>query len=205
MAYPIVNGPYGLVPVNRIDGLPYSGAMRSVQIASGYASNIFNGDIVQIDTNGQCIVSAITNGLTPSVVGVFMGCSYTNPSTKQRIFSQYWPSGTVAADAMAVIIDDPMVLYKVAVCSAGTTIGTTGATRASIGANVTVLQTAGNTTTGKSNVSVLQGSEGTTATVLRVIDVVPETAIGTGLANAGNFTELLVKINNHQYVNTTGV
>jgi hypothetical protein len=42
---------------------------------------------------------------------------------------------------------------------------------------------------------------GTTATIpLRVIDVVPETATA-----ANTFTELLVKINTHQYNNTTGV
>jgi len=42
---------------------------------------------------------------------------------------------------------------------------------------------------------------GTTATIpLRVIDVVPETA-----TSAGVYTELLVKINTHQYNNTTGV
>jgi hypothetical protein len=35
---------------------------------------------------------------------------------------------------------------------------------------------------------------------LRVIDVVPETATASGV-----FVELLVKINTHQYNNTTGV
>ena len=198
MAYPTVSAPYGLKPVGRVDGMPYAGATRQVQIASGYAANIFNGDIVQINTSGNCIVSAVTTATTTFVAGVFLGCSYTNPSTKQKLFSQYWPTGTVASDAMAVIVDDPMVIFRVAVCSAGTTIAT--ATRAFIGSNVTVLQTAGSTATGNSNVSVLSTSEGTTATVLRVIDVVPETATG-----ADAFPELLVKINNHQYNSTTGI
>lgn len=198
MAYPTVSAPYGLKPVGRVDGMPYAGATRQVQIASGYPANIFNGDIVQINTSGNCIVSAVTVATTTFVAGVFLGCSYTNPSTKQKLFSQYWPTGTVASDAMAVIVDDPMVIFRVAVCSAGTTIAT--ATRAFIGSNVTVLQTAGSTATGNSSVSVLSTSEGTTATVLRVIDVVPETATG-----ADAFPELLVKINNHQYNSTTGI
>jgi hypothetical protein len=42
---------------------------------------------------------------------------------------------------------------------------------------------------------------GTTATIpVRVIDVVPETATA-----ADTYTELLVKINTHQYNDTTGV
>ena len=198
MAYPTVSAPYGLKPVGRVDGMPYAGATRQVQIASGYAANIFNGDIVQINTSGNCIVSAVTTSTSVFVAGVFLGCSYTNPSTKQKLFSQYWPTGTVASDAMAIIVDDPMAIFRVAVCSAGTTVAS--ATRAFIGSNVTVLQTAGSTATGNSSVSVLSTSSGTTATVLRVIDVVSETATA-----ADAFPELLVKINNHQYTSTTGI
>jgi len=200
MAYPTVSGPYGLKPINRLDGLPYAGATRQIQIASGYASNIFNGDIVQIDSNGQCIVSAVTNGTTTYVAGVFVGCSYTNPSTKQKLFSQYWPTGTVASDAVAFVVDDPNAVFKVAVCSSGTTMGTL--TRAAIGANVAVFQNAGSTTTGDSAVAV----DGTTAPgtsstyLLRVIDVVPDTA-----PTATTFSEVIVKINLHQYNNTAGI
>jgi len=198
MAYPTVSAPYGLKPVGRVDGMPYAGATRLVQIASGYAANIFNGDIVQIDTNGQCIVSGVTTATDVFVAGVFLGCSYTNPSTSQKIFTQYWPTGTVASDAFAIIVDDPMAIFKVAVCSAGVTMATL--TRAAIGSNVTVLQTAGSTATGNSNVSVLSTSSGVTTTVLRVIDVVTDTAPTTT-----TFSEVLVKINNHQYNSTTGI
>lgn len=198
MAYPTVSAPYGLKPVGRVDGMPYAGATRLVQIASGYAANIFNGDLVQIDANGQCIASAVTTSTSVFVVGVFLGCSYTNPSTKQKLFAQYWPSGTVASDAFAIIVDDPMAVFKVAVCSAGVTMGTLA--RDAIGSNVTVLQTAGSTATGDSNVSVLSTSPGTTATVLRIIDVVTDTA-----PSASTFSEVLVKINNHQYNSTTGI
>ena len=46
MAYPTVDAPYGLVPVNLIGGQPYAGSTRQMKIASGYATNIFNGDVV---------------------------------------------------------------------------------------------------------------------------------------------------------------
>tara|TARA_R110002126_G_scaffold23920_1_gene83491 strand:+ start:32 stop:628 length:597 start_codon:yes stop_codon:yes gene_type:complete len=198
MAYPTVSAPYGLKPVGRVDGMPYAGATRQVQIASGYAANIFNGDLVQVDTNGQCIVSAVTTSTAVFVVGVFLGCTYTNPSTKQKLFAQYWPTGTIASDAFAIIVDDPMAVFKVAVCSTGVTMATLA--RDAIGSNVTVLQTAGSTATGDSNVSVLSTSPGTTATVLRVIDVVTDTA-----PSSSTFSEVLVKINNHQYNSTTGI
>jgi hypothetical protein len=59
----------------------------------------------------------------------------------------------------------------------------------------------GNTATGNSAFAVTLTGAGTTATIpVRVIDVVPETATG-----ADAFRELLVKINTHQYNNTTGV
>jgi hypothetical protein len=66
---------------------------------------------------------------------------------------------------------------------------------------MSVIQGTGNTTTGDSGMSVLAGSEATTATFpIRVVDVVNETASG-----ADAFRELLVKINLTQFNNTTGV
>jgi hypothetical protein len=75
------------------------------------------------------------------------------------------------------------------------------AARASVGANMSVIQGTGDTATGNSAVSVLAGSEATTAgLVVRVIDTVDETKTA-----ADTFVELIVKINLHQYNNTTGV
>ena len=75
------------------------------------------------------------------------------------------------------------------------------ASRADVGSNVPLVLNAGSTTTGDSAFGVTLTGAGTTATIpLRVIDVVPETA-----TSAGVYTELLVKINTHQYNSTTGV
>jgi len=77
----------------------------------------------------------------------------------------------------------------------------TAAARAVIGSNMSLIQGAGDTDTGNSGVSVLGSSAGATNTLpIRVVDVVPETATG-----ADAFVELIVKINIHQYNNTTGV
>jgi hypothetical protein len=197
MAYPTVSAPYGLKPVNRIDGMPYAGATRQMGIASGYASNIFYGDMVTVVTGG--VVEKFSGTTSGAMVGVFVGCQYTDPSSKQPRWSQYWPTGTVASDAVAYVVDDPMALFQVAVTNSSSEV-VDSTTIAAIGANMSVIQGTGSTTTGDSAVSVLAGSEATTATLpIRVIAVVPATKTSTG------YPELLVKLNTHQYNSTTGV
>lgn len=198
MAYPTVSAPYGLKPVNRIDGMAYAGATRQIPIAAGYATAIFFGDTVKLDTSGYLVADTGTNNATPC--GVLVGCEYVN-SSGQKVQGQYYPASlsTTANYAKAYVVDDPMVAFKVAVVSSGTTIATVG--RAVVAANMALVQTAGSTVTGDSNLAVLSTSAATTNTLpVRVIDVVYETATG-----ADAFTEVIVKINTHQYNSTTGI
>jgi hypothetical protein len=199
MAYPTVSAPYGLKPVNRIDGMPYAGAIRQIPVAAGFATAIFNGDTVKIDTDGYLIKSTTTNSGT--IVGVCVGGSYTN-SSGQPVQGQYIPAGASTASnlAYAYVVDDPMALFKVAVVAAGsTTMSSAG--RTVVGSNLPLVLNAGSTTTGDSAFGVTTTGAGTTATIpVRVIDVVPETATA-----ADTYVELLVKINTHQYNDTTGV
>ena len=37
MAYPTVSAPYGLKPINSIDGKPYAGAFRQIPVAASLA------------------------------------------------------------------------------------------------------------------------------------------------------------------------
>jgi hypothetical protein len=197
MAYPTVSAPYGLVPINSIDGKPYAGAIRQIPVAAGFATAIFNGDTVLI-SDGYLIKSTATN--SGGIVGVVMGGQYVN-SNGQTVQGQYIPAAasTTANPAYAYVVDDQQALFKVAVVTSGTTMGT--ASRADVGSNVPLVLNPGSTTTGNSAFGVTLTGAGTTATIpLRVIDVVPETA-----TSAGVYTELLVKINTHQYNNTTGV
>jgi hypothetical protein len=197
MAYPTVSAPYGLKPINRLGGTTFVGAVRHIKIASGFASNIFNGDLVSVVTAG--VVEKFTGTTSGSPVGVFVGCSFTNPTTKQLTFAQNWPASTVAADAVAYVVDDPSALFSVVSTDGSGDV--TPVARAVIGSNLSLVQGAGSTITGNSGVSVLGSSTDTTATLpIRVVDVVPETA-----TDADEFVELIVKINIHQYNNTTGV
>jgi hypothetical protein len=198
MAFPTVSAPYGLQPINSIDGKPYAGAIRQIPVAAGFGTAIFDGDTVQIDSTGFLIKSTSTNAGT--IVGVCMGGQYVN-SSGQTVQGQYIPAlaSTTANPAYAYVVDDQQALFKVAVVTSGTTMGT--ASRADVGSNVALVLNAGSTTTGNSAFAVTLTGAGTTATIpLRVIDVVEQTA-----TSAGVYTELLVKINAHQYNNTTGV
>lgn len=200
MAYPSVEGPYGLDPSNLIGGQVFAGSTRLMPIASGYNTNLFNGDVVKLTTDGTLIKDAGTATATP--VGVFLGCSYTDPVLKYKIFSQFYPANTVASDIQAVVVDDPDTLFKVAVVS-GTTVIAGVARTAVVGKNMSLVQNAGSTTSGNSKVAVLSTSAATTNTLpIRVIDVVYETA-----DVSGNFTEVIVKFNfgMHQYNNALGV
>jgi hypothetical protein len=115
MAYPTVSAPYGLKPINLIGGQVFAGATRQIPIASGYATDLLNGDVVKLTTDGTLVKDTGTTTATP--VGVFLGCSYTSPVLKYKLFSQYYPASTVASDIVAYVADDPDLLFKVAVVS----------------------------------------------------------------------------------------
>jgi len=199
MAYPTVSGPYGLIPINLIGGQVFASATRSIPITSNSATSIFFGDVVKLNSSGTLDKDAGTNAATP--VGVFLGCSYTDP-TFGKTFRQFYTANTVASDIVAFVQDDPDALYKVAVVSSGTTISFV--TRANVGENAVLVQNAGNTTNGDSRVAI-SSTTGTTSTFpIRIIDVIAETARA---GNPGSFTEVVVKWNQgmHPYLNPTGV
>lgn len=199
MAYPTVSAPYGFKPINRLDGMPYAGATRSFSIANT-AGAIYFGDLVKIVGSGT--IEQFDGTTTGSPAGVFMGCNYTNPTTKQPTWSQYWPANTAITDAVAVVVDDPFAAFKVAVTNGSSAMAY--AYKDSIACNMAVVIGTGNSTTGDSGMSILAGSQDTTAALpIRIIDVVAQTSYVTG----GNvvYPEMIVKINLHQYLNTTGV
>jgi hypothetical protein len=201
MAYPTVDAPYGLKPVNLIGGQVFAGATRLMEIASGYATNIFYGDLVKRVTSGTIELDNGTTTATPC--GVFLGVSFTN-SNGQVQQQQFYPASQSIKSGtkiFAVVADDPDTLFQVVSCSATTTVAGMGI--AAIGSNIALIQNAGSTTTGNSKVAIDEGTQTTTNTLpIRIIDVVRETATG-----ADTFVEFIVKINAtmHQYNNSTGV
>lgn len=200
MAYPQVDAPYGLVPINLIGGQVFAGSTRLIPIASGSTTAIFNGDVVNLGSTGTLGKDVGTATATP--VGVFLGCTYTDP-VFGKTFRQFYPGGLAIADIMAYVIDDPNALFKVAVTAAGTsTIG--NVSRAVVGENSALIQTAGSTATGNSRVSISSTTATASTLPVRIIDIVQETALAV---NPASYTEVIVKWNAgmHQYNNPTGV
>ena len=202
MAYPTVSAPYGLKPVNLIGGQVFAGATRLMQIASGYATNIFYGDLVKRISDGT--IEKDTGEAAATPCGIFLGVSFTNASTGQIQQQQFYPASQQVKSGtqiFAVVADDPDTLFQVVSCSSGTTVAGMGIS--AIGNNIELIQNAGSTTTGNSTVAINEGTQATTSSLpIRIIDVVRETATG-----ADTFVEFIVKINAtmHQYNNSTGV
>jgi hypothetical protein len=209
MAYPTVDAPYGLKPVNLIGGLPFAGATRQIPIGSNYGTAIYNGDVVQLDSSGNVIITTLQNNASPvnGVIGVFLGCSYTNPTTKQKLFSQYYPGSVVASDIMAYVCDDPNALFKVVNVTSNVANSTSGGllpafvSRAnSFGTNAELVLNTGSSITGDSKMGIFINNV-TSSLPLRVVDVVTDS-----VNSSGNIVEFIVKFNAgyHAYNNATG-
>ena len=196
MAYPTVDGPYGLVPIGLVGERYNTGGFTQKGIASEYATTIFQGDIVKGVGGGTVEKDTGTTAATPN--GIFIGCSFTDASMGPR-FQNYWPASQVATDAKAFIVDDPNILFKIAITSSGVVISSLAIT--DIGANLQITQTAGATINGVSRVSADDTSATTNTFPLRVISLVEETRNA-----AGGYTEAICKWNaGHQYGVVTGV
>ena len=204
MAYPTIDKTYGFKPVNRLDGLPYAGAIRQIPVAPSYATAILNGDTVKVDTNGYIVAASTTD--SGNIIGVLVGCSYIN-SLSQPTFAQNYPASTstTTAMAMAFVVDDPSAVFRVCATVAGSTTPT-AYTRAIVGANVALVANVGSTITGDSYYGIDGSSANTTNTLpVRVVDVVPDTATGSATVAATTYYEFLVKFNTAQYNSTTGI
>ena len=224
MAYPIVPSTYGFRPVNLIGGQVFSGSTRQIPIQYGFGTNIFYGDVVGI-SRGFITRSTVTTGAGATTgaagggsVGVFLGCNYTDPVTKQKRYSQYWPASTLAGDAYAVVTDDPDTLFQVAVASTqgATAIGSVAT--AMIGLNIAGSDLAGNLNTGDSYNGILASNVGNNATLpFRIVDLKRDSAIqftatytsGTGTLTVSALpsnllvgTEVGYIASNGQYVGT---
>ena len=193
MAYPTIDAPYGLKPINLIGGQVFAGSTRELPITYGYATNIFYGDFVTL-VRGNLERISVTTGVVGTLMGVFLGCSYTNPLTKQKQFSQYWPASTLAGDAVAIVCDDPDTVFRAAMVS-GTTVIASGA-RAMIGQNLAAVNNTGSTNTGNSANAVLADTSLalTAALPIRVMGLVPDTAVQLGTATYSSISTATVTL-----------
>jgi len=176
MAYPTIDAPYGVKPVNLIGGQVFAGSTRNLPIQYNYGTAMYYGDLVTLSA-GYVVIATYPVSTTNTTVGVFLGCYYTNPTTKQRQYAQYYPGNVTAGDITAIIGDDPDQVMKVAVTTTagGTTIGS--ASSILVGANMAGGTQTGSASTGNSGMSVVGASATTSGGGFRVLNLVPDTQV----------------------------
>jgi len=123
-------------------------------IASELAENIFNGDMVFLNSGN--LEPAVTN---EAHIGSFLGVMFVNSQGEQK-FSPAWVSGTAGTEIKALVNADANTSYKVA---------DTASSALSVGDPCDLVSTAGNLKLGKSNFSVGDNTN-TDFTVLSVLD-----------------------------------
>ena len=180
MAYPTVSAPYGFDPVNLIGGQVFAGSTRNIPIAYNYGTAIYNGDFVTTSA-GYCIPATTPVNSTNTTMGVFLGCYYTNPTTKQRLFSQYYPGNVTAGDITAIVVDDPDTVFKVAVTAAAGSTTIASASSILLGGNMVGNTLTGSAATGNGAGAVVATSTSAASTAgFRVLRLVPDTQTSVG-------------------------
>ena len=194
--------PYGLRPINRIDGTPYAGATSQFLIdPAGEGTNLFYGQVVIIGSDGYIALSTATGaditannlgGNGVGAIGVFVGASYIN-AQGQQIYGQYYPSGTTGV-VTAYVITDPSVAFQAQLSGSGAqTVLDTNTFFTAVQSTST-----GSTTTGNST-SSLTATVQTTAAAFRIV--------GFASTPGDAYTDVLVKFNPsaHSFLNNVGL
>ena len=178
---------FGLRPAHMMGGAPYSGGQSRYRIANNQSGAIFQGDLVKQLTGGT--VSRAAASSTVPVVGVFNGCRYTDPTTQEQFFSNYYPGGVAADDIIAFIVDDPNVVFEV---QADDTFPV-----ADLFGNFDIVDqsTTGDTRSGRSNMELDVTTGATTTTLpLKALDI-SQDPDNDDVASAN--TNVMVVIQNH--------
>ena len=188
--------PMGARPVGSLVSAAYNAKITHYKINNAYGTDIFYGDFVKwADNNPNTTIQKDTGTTSMTPIGVFLGCSYTDPSTGQTTFNQYYPASTAADDIMAYVASDPFLVMQMQSDEA--------LTQDDLGKNVAVVQTGGSTAIGTSKNAIDGSTANTTNTLpLKIIDFVegPDSEIGDAK------TDVLVMFNvGHQLLNATGI
>ena len=178
--------PYGLVPVKQANDAPSAGVQREFRIASG-AAGMFKGTPVRVASGNLVPVSSATFGSSKAdlYVGVFQGCKYTD-AQGNIVYSDFWPNGTVATNAVGYVSHDPEVLYRVQAETANFDA------LAAVGTSYGLIRFGtGNPATGRSTAALDIASGAATTNPLKVVDI----AALPDNTNASGFVDVLVRIN----------
>ncbi len=188
---------FGLRPYRKLDGTPLVGAQNRYTVKPGYATAIYQGDLVIPTSTGNIEKYDPSGGASNVVVGVFNGCFYNDPTTQKPTYKNYYPGGVTPTegDLTAYIIDDPDAVF---LADADAVFA-----RADLFSNYGITNTTGVTQTGISKAQLDVGVSGVANTfVVQAIDICQDPDNNdTSSANAN----ILVRINNHFFRSGTGV
>ena len=180
-----VNKPFGLRPVGNLSA---TGAQKQYgyQIQAGYATAIYQGDLVVV-YDGYIIKYDAATHVAPT--GVFNGVQYNDPTRADKpTWKNYYPGNITPniGPIVCEVLDDPSQLFLIQ--AAGTI------TQADIGKNADpTAATSGSNITGVSAGTL--GTPAKTAALTFKIVGLSEQA-GNAL---GQYAVLVVKLNQHQY------
>jgi len=188
--------PHGARPTGSLVSCAFNNKITHYKIKNAYGSSIFFGDFVKWgDDNPNTTIQKDTGTTALTPIGIFVGCAYTDPTTKQFTPNQYFPASTAADDIVAYVASDPYLIMRMQCDGA--------ADQDDLGKNCAVVQTAGSTAIGTSKNSVDISTVATTNTLpVKIIDFIdgPDSAVGDA------YTDVLVMFNvGHQLLNATGV
>ena len=187
-----VNKAFGLRPLGKLGSNYNSDGNTQYKIASGTATAIFQGDTVTFGAAGGVSTGFIVKhtAASPNILGVFIGCQYTDPTTKKTTFKNFYPGSIAASDIVAFVVDDPYAQFLVQASGVAGVI--------SIGQNADLVQTAsGNTTTGVSGLELNTSSLGAASDLnVKILGVTADPS-NSDLTAAN--ADLIVTINEHLY------
>lgn len=204
----------GFRPVKHVTGAPYNGQANIYGVASGDSTALFVGDVVKLAADGNAAgiqyVTAHAAGVAGTgqpALGVVVGVI----NTKLDPVDGRMSAGSISLDTpvyrpgsveqYVLVADSPNLIYEVEATAAGSAYSFAVA---DVGQNANIFAGAGSTTTGNSAHSLNMSDKGTAATLpFKIVGVSKK--IDNEVT--GNYTKVLVQINNHQYksVGTVGV
>lgn len=163
-----VNAPLGLQACTYGISAPWSGGFQVFNITPNYGTSLFLGDLVSF-TNGQLVRYTAAGGLATAPIGVFWGCTFTDPTGIVQ-FQKYWPAAQAVKTntyAFANVIVDTNTVFSIQLSN------TLAWANLDKNADVTFAQ-AGNPATGESGMQLDTSTIATTATLpLHIIDFDP--------------------------------
>ncbi len=186
---------FGLRPYRKLDGTPLVGAQNRYTIKAGYATAIYQGDLVIPVSTGN--IERHTAGNAAAVVGVFNGVFYNDPTTQKPTYKNYYPGGITPTqgDITAFVVDDPDAVFLMDADQSFT--------RADLFKNYSVTNATGTTATGISQVQLDVSASGTATTfAVQAIDISQDPDNSDVTVSNAN---ILVRINNHFFRSGTGI